>query len=176
MMKTWKEAEEGKKIRRKCLADDVYSFPAWQARHKNERFLRLACSMEESPAWMSLGKNAIRLYFECMEWTYDAENRKEEEANEELYPRDKWTDSPYNIQDGDFFLNSAKVIASGIFKNDSTLRRAIKELVKYGFIVCIVPGKTGRKDLKAVYRMSDKWKRKISGKKGNKSDNARKPV
>ena len=65
------------------------------------------------------------------------------------------------------------MIASGIFKDDTTLRRAIKELVKYGFIVCIVPGKTGRKDLKAVYRMSDKWKRKVLEKKGNKSDNSR---
>lgn len=138
-------------------------FPAWQARHKHERFLRLACSMKKSPAWMSLGKNAIRLYFECMMWTYDAENRKIEKASEELYPRDKWPDGPYNIQDGDFFLNSAKVIASGIFKGDTALRRAIKELVKYGFIVCIVPGKTGRKDLKAVYRMSDKWKNITQG-------------
>ena len=111
---------------------------------------------------MSLGKNAIRLYFECMEWTYDAENRKEEKANEELYPRDKWPDNP-NIKSEDFFLNSAKVIASGIFKDDTTLRRAIKELKKYGFIVCIVPGKTGRKDLKAVYRMSDKWKNITQG-------------
>ena len=158
MMRTWKEADEGEKIRRKCWADDVYSFPAWQARHKHERFVKIYRSMEESPAWMSLGKNAIRLYFECMEWTCDAENRKEEKANAKLYPRDKWPDGPYNIQDGDFFLNSAKVIASGIFKDDTTLRRAIKELVKYGFIVCIVPGKTGRMDLKAVYRMSDKWK------------------
>ena len=49
-MKTWKEA------------DDVYSFPAWQARHKHERFVKIYRSMEESPAWMSLGKNAIRLY------------------------------------------------------------------------------------------------------------------
>ena len=142
---------------RKCWADDVYNFPAWQARHKNERFARLSRSMEESPAWNALGGNAIRLHFKCMEWTYDAENREEEEANENLYPRDKWPDNP-NIDDGDFFLNSAKVIASGIFKDDTTLRRAIKELVKYGFMVCIVPGKTGRRDLKAVYRMSDKWK------------------
>ena len=138
-------------------------FPAWQARNKNERFVRIFLSMEESPAWMSLGKNAIRLYLKCMAWTYDAENRKKEKASEKLYPRDKWLDSPYNIQDGDFFLNSAKVIASGIFKDDTTLRRAIKELVKYGFIVCIVPGKTGRKDLKAVYRMSDKWKNITQG-------------
>lgn len=153
-MKTWKEA------------DDVYSFHAWQARHKHERFVKIYRSMEESPAWMSLGKNAIRLYLECMEWTYDAENRKEEKANAKLYPRDKWPDNP-DIKDGDFFLNSAKVIASGIFKDDTTLRRAIKELLKYGFIVCIVPGKTGRMDLKAVYRMSDKWKnitqREITG-------------
>lgn len=77
-------------------------------------------------------------------------------------PRDKWPDNP-DIKDEDFFLNSAKVIASGIFKDDTTLRRAIKELVKYGFIVCIVPGKTGRKDLKAVYRMSDKWKNITQG-------------
>lgn len=165
-------SDEVEKIRRKCQEDDVYSFLPWQARHKHERFVRISRSMEESPAWKSLGKNAIRLYFRCMAWTYDAENRKKEKANEELYPRDKWTDNP-NIQDGDFFLNSAKVIASGIFKNDSTLRRAIKELAKYGFIVCIVPGKTGRKDLKAVYRMSDKWKRKVLEKKGNKSDNSR---
>ena len=157
MMKTWKEADEGEKIRRKRWADDVYSFPAWQARHKHERFVKIYRSMEESPAWMSLGKNAIRLYLECMEWTCDAENRKEEKANAKLYPRDKWPDNP-DIKDGDFFLNSAKVIASGIFKGDTALRRAIKELVKYGFIVCIVQGKTGRKDLKAVYRMSDKWK------------------
>ena len=134
----------------------------WQARHKHERFVRIFRSMEESPAWMSLGKNAMRLYFECMMWTYDAENRKQEKANEELYPRDKWPDNP-DIKDEDFFLNSAKVIASGIFKDDTTLRRAIKELVKYGFIVCIVPGKTGRKDLKAVYRMSDKWKNITQG-------------
>ena len=138
-------------------------FPAWLARHPHERFVIIPRSMRKSPAWMSLGKNAIRLYFECMEWTYDAENRKQEKANEELYPRDKWQDGPYNIQDGDFFLNSAKVIASGIFKDDTTLRRAIKELVKYGFIVCIVQGKTGRKDLKAVYRMSDKWKNITQG-------------
>lgn len=144
-------------ITRKCWADDVYSFPAWQARHPHERFVRIPRSMRKSPAWMSLGKNAIHLYLKCMDWTYDAENREEEEANENLYPRDKWPDNP-NIDDGDFFLNSAKVIASGIFKNDTPLRRAIKELVKYGFIVCIVPGKTGRMDLKAVYRMSDKWK------------------
>lgn len=138
-------------------------FPAWLARHKNERFVRIPRSLEESPAWMSLGKNAIRLYLKCMAWTYDAENRKEEKANEELYPRDKWPDGPYNIQGGDFFLNSAKVIASGIFKDDTTLRRAIKELAKYGFIVCIVPGKTGRKDLKAVYRMSGEWKNITQG-------------
>lgn len=137
-------------------------FLAWQARHKNERFVRLARSMRKSPAWMSLGKNAIRLYFECTEWTYDAENRKKEKANEELYPRDKWPDNP-DIKDEDFFLNSAKVIASGIFKDDTTLRRAIKELVKNGFIVCIVQGKTGRKDLKAVYRMSDGWKNITQG-------------
>lgn len=133
-------------------------FPEWLARYKHERFVRIPRSMEESPAWMALGKNAIRLYLKCMAWTYDAENRKKEKASEKLYPRDKWPDSPDNIHDGDFFLNSAKVIASGIFKNDTTLRRAIKELVKYGFIVCIVPGKTGQKDLKAVYRMSAKWK------------------
>lgn len=163
MMKTWKEAKEGEKIRRKCWADDVYSFHAWQARHKNEEFVEISWSMVESPAWNSLGKNAIRLYFECMEWTCDADNRKIEKASEELYPRDKWPDGPYNIQDGDFFLNSAKVIASGIFKDDTTLRRAIKELVKYGFIVCIVQGKTGRKDLKAVYRMSDEWKNITQG-------------
>lgn len=102
-------------------------------------------------------ENAIRLYFECIEWTYDAENRKIEKASKELYPRDKWPDNP-NIKDEDFFLNSAKVIASGIFKDDTTLRRAVEELKKYGFIVCIVPGKTGRKDLKAVYRMSGEWK------------------
>ena len=70
MMKTWKEA------------DDVYSFPAWQARHKNEEFVEISWSMVESPAWNSLGKNAIRLYLKCMEWTCDAENRKEEKANE----------------------------------------------------------------------------------------------
>ena len=150
-------------------------FPAWLARHPHERFVRIPRSMRKSPAWMSLGKNAIRLYFECMEWTYDAENRKKEKANEELYPRDKWPDNP-KIKDEDFFLNSAKVIASGIFKDDTTLRRAVEELVEYGFIVCIVPGKTGRKDLKAVYRMSDKWKRKVLEKKGNKSDNSRKFV
>lgn len=138
-------------------------FPAWQARHKNERFARLSHSMEESPAWNALGGNAIRLHFKCMAWTYDAENRKKEKASEKLYPRDlKWSDS-FHIKDGDFFLNSAKVIASGVFKNDTTLRRAIKELVKYGFIVCIVPGKTGRKDLKAVYRMSDEWKNITQG-------------
>lgn len=137
-------------------------FPAWLARHPHERFVRIPRSIRKSPAWMSLGKNATRLYFECMEWTYDAENRKEEKANEELYPRDKWPDNP-NIKDEDFFLNSAKVIASGIFKGDTALRRAIKELKKYGFIVCIVPGKTGRKDLKAVYRMSDKWKNITQG-------------
>lgn len=108
------------------------------------------------------GGNAIRLYLKCMAWTYDAENRKKEKASEKLYPRDKWPGSP-NIKDGDFFLNSAKVIASGVFKGDTTLRRAIKELVKYGFIVCIVPGKTGRKYLKAVYRMSDKWKNITNG-------------
>lgn len=139
-------------------------FPAWQARNKNERFVRISRSMEESPAWRSLGKNAIRLYLKCMAWTYDAENRKKEKASEKLYPRDKWSDSPYNIQDGDFFLNSAKVIASGIFKDDTTLRRAVEELVEYGFIVCIVPGKTGRKDLKAVYRMSGEWKNITQGK------------
>lgn len=139
-------------------------FPAWQARNKNERFVRISRSMEESPAWKSLGKNAIRLYLKCMAWTYDAENRKKEKASEELYPRDKWPDGPYNIQDGDFFLNSAKVIASGIFKDDTTLRRAVEELVEYGFIVCIVPGKTGRKDLKAVYRMSGEWKNITQGK------------
>lgn len=138
-------------------------FPAWQARNKNERFVRISRSMEESPAWKSLGKNAIRLYLKCMAWTYDAENRKKEKASEKLYPRDKWLDSPCNIQDGDFFLNSAKVIASGIFKDDTTLRRAVDELVKYGFIVCIVPGKTGRKDLKAVYRMSGEWKNITQG-------------
>nr|DAH73044.1 MAG TPA: hypothetical protein [Caudoviricetes sp.] len=49
-------------ITRKCWADDVYNFPAWQARHKNERFARLSHSMRKSPAWMSLGKNAMRLY------------------------------------------------------------------------------------------------------------------
>lgn len=138
-------------------------FPAWQARNKNERFVRISHSMEESPAWKSLGKNAIRLYLKCMAWTYDAENRKIEKASKELYPRDKWLDSPYNIQDGDFFLNSAKVIASGIFKDDTTLRRAVEELVEYGFIVCIVQGKTGRKDLKAVYRMSCEWKNITQG-------------
>lgn len=58
----------------------------WQARHKHERFVRISRSMAQSPAWMSLGKNAIRLYFECMEWTYDAENRKIEKASKELYP------------------------------------------------------------------------------------------
>lgn len=137
-------------------------FPAWQARHKNERYARISRSMEESPAWKSLGGNAIRLYLKCTAWTYDAENRKKEKASEKLYPRDKWLGSP-NIKDGDFFLNSAKVIASGVFKGDTTLRRAIKELVKYGFIVCIVQGKTGRKDLKAVYRMSDKWKNITQG-------------
>lgn len=98
----------------------------WQARRKHERFVRISRSMAQSPAWMSLGKNAIRLYLKCMAWTYDAENRKEEEANEELYPRDKWSGNP-DIRDEDFFLNSAKVIASGIFKYDTTLRRAIKE-------------------------------------------------
>lgn len=137
-------------------------FPAWQARHKNERFVRISHSMKESPAWKSLGGNAILLYLTCMEWTYDAENRKKEKASEKLYPRDKYPDNP-DIKDEDFFLNSAKVIASGIFKGDTALRRAIKELVKYGFIVCIVPGKTGRKDLKAVYRMSDKWKNITQG-------------
>ena len=55
-------------------------FPAWQARHKHERFVRIPRSMEESPAWMALGKNAIRLYLKCMAWTYDAENRKKEKA------------------------------------------------------------------------------------------------
>ena len=55
-METWKEAEEGEKIRRKCWADDVYSFPAWQARHKNEEFVEISWSMVESPAWNSLGK------------------------------------------------------------------------------------------------------------------------
>lgn len=119
--------------------------------------------MKESPAWKSLGGNAIRLYLNCMEWTYDAESRKKEKASEKLYPRDKWLDGPYNIQDGDFFLNSAKVIASGIFKNDTTLRRAIEELKKYGFISCIIPGKRGRKDLKAVYRMSGEWKNITQG-------------
>lgn len=138
------------------------SFPSWQARRRNERFVRLPQSMEESPAWKSLGKNARDLYSKCIAWTYDAENRKEEKASEKLYPRDKWPDSP-NIKDGDFFLNSAKVIASGIFKYDTTLRRAIKELEKYGFIVCIVRGKTGRKDIKAVYRMSDGWKNITQG-------------
>lgn len=132
-------------------------FPAWQARHKNERFVRISRSMKESPAWKSLRGNAIQLYLKCMEWTYDAESRPQTVASKKLYPRDEWPDSP-NIEDGDFFLNSAKVIASGIFKYDTTLRRAIEVLKKYGFIVCIVPGKTGRKDLKAVYRMSDKWK------------------
>ena len=78
-------------------------FPAWQARHKNERFARLSYSMEESPAWNALGGNAIRLHFKCMAWTYDAENRKKEKASEKLYPRDKWPDSP-NIKDGDFFF------------------------------------------------------------------------
>lgn len=138
------------------------SFLPWQARNRNERFVRISSSMEESPAWKSLGGNAIRLYLKCMAWTYDAENRKKEKASEKLYPRDKWPDSP-NIKDGDFFLNSAKVIASGIFKDDTTLRRSIKELAKYGFIVCIVRGKTGRKDLKAVYRMSDGWKNITQG-------------
>lgn len=137
-------------------------FPAWQARHKHERFVRISRSMKESPAWKSLGGNAILLYLTCMEWTYDAESRPQTVASKKLYPRDEWPDSP-NIKDGDFFLNSAKVIASGVFKNDTTLRRAIKELVKYGFIVCIVQGKTGRKDLKAVYRMSDKWKNITQG-------------
>lgn len=65
-MKTWKEADERGKIRQKRWADDVYSFLPWQARHKHERFVRIFRSMEESPAWMSLGKNAIRLYFKCM--------------------------------------------------------------------------------------------------------------
>ena len=137
-------------------------FPAWQARHKHERFVRISRSMKESPAWKSLGGNAILLYLTCMEWTYDAESRPQTVASKKLYPRDEWPDSP-NIKDGDFFLNSAKVIASGIFKDDTTLRRAIKELLKYGFIVCIVQGKTGRKDLKAVYRMSDEWKNITQG-------------
>lgn len=84
-------------------------------------------------------------------------------ANEKLYPRDKWPDNP-DIKDGDFFLNSAKVIASGIFKSDTALRRAIKELVKYGFIVCIVPGKTGRREYLDELRQKGKnfpncWKR-----------------
>lgn len=137
-------------------------FPAWQARHKNERFVRISRSMGESPAWKSLGKNAMNLYFKCLSWTHDAESRPQTVASKKLYPRDEWPDSP-NIHDGDFFLNSAKVIASGIFKDDTTLRRAIKELAEYGFIDCIVPGKTGRKDLKAVYRMSDKWKNITQG-------------
>lgn len=137
-------------------------FPAWQARHKNERFVRISCSMKESPAWKSLGKNATQLYLKCMEWTYDAESRPQTVASKKLYPRDEWPDSP-DVKDGDFFLNSAKVIASGIFKDDTTLRRAIEELKKYGFISCIIPGKRGRKDLKAVYRMSGEWKNITQG-------------
>lgn len=137
-------------------------FPAWQARHKHERFVRISRSMKESPAWKSLGGNAILLYLTCMEWTYDAESRPQTVASKKLYPRDEWPDSP-NIKDGDFFLNSAKVIASGIFKNDTTLRRAIEELKNNGFISCIIPGKRGRKDLKAVYRMSGEWKNITQG-------------
>lgn len=137
-------------------------FPAWQARHTNERFVRLSRSMEESPAWNSLGKNAKNLYFKCLSWTHDAESRPQTVASKKLYPRDEWPDSP-DVKDGDFFLNSAKVIASGIFKYDTTLRRAIKELKKYGFISCIIPGKRGRKDLKAVYRMSGEWKNITQG-------------
>ena len=41
---------------RKCWTDDVYSFPAWLARHPHERFVRIPRSMRKSPAWMSLGK------------------------------------------------------------------------------------------------------------------------
>ena len=78
-------------------------FPAWQARHKNERFVRISRSMKESPAWKSLGKNATQLYLTCMEWTYDAESRPQTVASKKLYPRDEWPDSP-NIKDGDFFL------------------------------------------------------------------------
>ena len=137
-------------------------FPAWKAHHKHERFVRISRSMKESPAWKSLGGNAIRLYLTCMEWTYDAESRPQTVASKKLYPRDKWPDSP-DVKDGDFFLNSAKVISSGIFKDDTTLRRAIKELKKYGFISCIMPGKRGRKDLKAVYRMSGEWKNITQG-------------
>ena len=137
-------------------------FPAWQARHKYERFVRISRSMKESPAWKSLGKNATQLYLKCMEWTYDAESRPQTVASKKLYPRDEWPDSP-DVKDGDFFLNSAKVIASGIFKEDTTLRRAIEELKKYGFISCIIPGKRGRKDLKAVYRMSGEWKNITQG-------------
>lgn len=138
-------------------------FPAWQARHKNERFVRISRSMKESPAWKSLGGNAILLYLTCMEWTYDAESRPQTVASKKLYPRDlEWSDS-FHIEDGDFFLNSAKVIASGIFKDDTTLRRAIEKLKKYGFISCIIPGKRGRKDLKAVYRMSGEWKNITQG-------------
>ena len=118
--------------------------------------------MKESPAWKSLGKNATQLYLKCMEWTYDAESRPQTVASKKLYPRDEWPDSP-DVKDGDFFLNSAKVIASGIFKEDTTLRRAIEELKKYGFISCIIPGKRGRKDLKAVYRMSGEWKNITQG-------------
>ena len=99
-------------------------------------------------------------------WMHDMDvwrrEPKERKSQWKAIPRDKWPDNP-DIKDEDFFLNSAKVIASGIFKGDTALRRAIKELVKYGFIVCIVPGKTGRKDLKAVYRMSDKWKNITQG-------------
>lgn len=137
-------------------------FPAWQARHKNERFVRLSHSMEESPAWKSLGKNAMLLYFKCLSWTHDAESRPQTVASKKLYPRDEWPDSP-DVKDGDFFLNSAKVIASGLFKDDTTLRRAIEKLKKYGFISCIIPGKRGRKDLKAVYRMSGEWKNITQG-------------
>ena len=102
------------------------------------------------------------LYFKCLSWTHDAESRPQTVASKKLYPRDEWPDSP-DVKDGDFFLNSAKVIASGLFKDDTTLRRAIEKLKKYGFISCIIPGKRGRKDLKAVYRMSGEWKNITQG-------------
>ena len=60
-------------------------FPAWQARHKHERFVRISRSMKESPAWKSLGGNAILLYLTCMEWTYDAESRPQTVASKKLY-------------------------------------------------------------------------------------------
>lgn len=138
---------------------------SWQTKNAAGGFIQLSYSMIEGAAFRELSARQVLLYLFTVrhrQYTVAILNGAGK-GTAATSPAVRWCDA--GMPKDCFYLNKALGQASGIYTNEKSgkydargFTRDRAALIRLGFIDEVIPGGKAGGGIKAVYRMSERWK------------------